>query len=462
MSHFLWIEDFANKDFTFAITAVFGELVKTQPLTENGDAVKQLLRENGIFVELSFLDGLKFIRNPKKLLSVDYVILDINLIIESEPDTDENQWLPKILQDYYGYEPQKNKMANKQSFDKAIKQLTPIAGYQLYVELVMELGFPKEHILFCSTHANEQEAIQAAFKQAKIELPLLLAKYEETAQVQTWVRECRENPYSLLRRGILNVLDDIETKNINLSDAFEKDVPVNRDTFFDGARLMLGTHRKPALDQCQHLYRTLCDYLTKYFDRFSSRDLYKGIYQGNGLDLEIPKKYAIPAYFVRNWVAHNIINNANSEFSAQDVGFLFIIVLKTMFDYAGFEMFKSLYDFNEINNTDLQAMLCDLQNRHYSYSGQCEIFELIRLKGQKNWNRHLETEDFVAQMYASFLFGGVELKARTKAKPFTETVAKYEGTGYWVNLTYLIDSHGDTLFESLKSIAYHRITERHF
>jgi hypothetical protein len=461
MSHFLWIEDFAGNSLTSATKAVFGELVKNQQLTENGNAVKQFFREHGVFVELTFLDGLKFIRNPKKLLSVDYVILDIDLTVKSESDTDDNQWLPKILQDYYGYEPQEDKTTDEQRLEKAKEQLTSVAGYQLYVELVMELGFPKEHILFCSSHAAEQEAIQAAFKQAKIELPLLFSK-AETAKVQAWIKERGENHYSLLRRGILNVLDDIEAKNINLCDTFEKDVPVNRDSFLDGLRFMLSTPRQPSLDTCQHLYRTCCDYLTKYFDRFSSRDLYKGKYQGNGLEMEVPKEYAIPAYFVRNWVAHNIINNANSEFSAQDVGFLFIIVLKTMFDYSSLEMFKPLYDYPGVNDTDLQAMLCDLQNRHYSYSGQCEIFELIRLKGQKNWNRNLETEDFVAQMYASLLFGCVELKARTKAKLFTETAAKHSGAGYWVNLTYLIDSQRDTLYESLKSVAYHRIKERHF
>ena len=49
--------------------------------------------------------------------------------------------------------------------------------------------------------------------------------------------------------------------------------------FFRGLRLklMLSLHRKPSQAQRQHLYRILCDDLTKSFDRFSSRDLYKGI-----------------------------------------------------------------------------------------------------------------------------------------------------------------------------------------
>ncbi len=436
MSHFLWVEDFAGNTLKSATETVFGELLNHQPVPDTEKSVKKRLQKNGVFVEFTFLEGLAFIRHPQKLLAVDYVILDIDLPVKSDVDTDDNQWLPKILQDYYGYEPQEDEMADEQNFEKAKEQLIPVAGYQLYIELVMALGFPKEHILFCSNHADEQKAIQTVFKQAKIELPLLLSKDEKTT-VQAWIREGRENHYAVLRRGILNIINEIETKNINLTEAFEQDIPVNRNTFLEGLKLMLSLHRKPSQQKCQHLYRIWCDYLTKYFDRFSSRDLYKGIYKGNNL-VAIPKEYAIPAYFVRNWVAHNIITNANSEFYAQDVVFLFSIVIKSMFDYSGIEMFKSLYNDKKISDADLQTGLIDWQNRHYSYSGQCEIFELIRLKGEKKWNKHIENEDFVAQMYASFLFCCVELKSRTQARPFTEKAATSKGPGYWVNLTYLI------------------------
>ncbi|KHD06674.1 hypothetical protein PN36_26105 [Candidatus Thiomargarita nelsonii] len=140
-----------------------------------------MLNKNGVLVEFTFLDGLEFIRNPQKLRSVDYVILDIDLAIQS--DLDENEWLPKILQDYYGYEPQEDEMLDEQNFDKAKERLIPVAGYQLYTELVMEHGFPKDHILFCSNHANEQKALQAAFQQALIEFPQPFSK-DDKAKVQ--------------------------------------------------------------------------------------------------------------------------------------------------------------------------------------------------------------------------------------------------------------------------------------
>ena len=463
MSHFLWVEDFAGNTSQSATESVFGELLNNQTIPNNERAVKKLLNKNGILVKDTFMGGLNFVRNPQRLLSVDYVILDIDLIIESDVDIDENNYLPQILKDYYGYEPQPtNKTADERSFDKAKGQLMPVAGYQLYIELVMALGFPRDHILFCSNHAYEHEELRAAFKKARIEFPQPFSK-DEKAKVQAWVKKRVEEPYSVLRRGILNVLDDIEgNANIDLAEPFKRDVPVNKDTFLEGLRFMLNSPRIPSEDKRQHLYRTLCDYLTKYFDRFSGRDLYRGKYKKNGFEIGVPKEYSIPLYFVRNWVAHNILNNPKSEFLAPDVGFLFTLVIKGMFDYSSIEGFKLLYNYPVVNDSDLQTCLIDLQKRHYSYSGQCEIFELIRLKGERNWNRNLSTEDFVAQMYASFLFCCVELKARTKVKPFTDNMIKREGSGYWVNLTYRIDYQRDNLFEYLKSIAYHRLKERNF
>jgi len=167
--------------------SVFGHLLANQPIPNTDKAVKKLLKEHGVLVEFMFLNGLKFIRNPQKLLSVDYVILDIYILIGS----DDSEALNKILQDYYEYEPQPDdESADELSFDKAKGRLIPVAGYQLYIELVMALGFPKEHILFCSNHAEEQKDIQAVFKQAKIELPLLLSK-DDKAEVQAWVKERR-------------------------------------------------------------------------------------------------------------------------------------------------------------------------------------------------------------------------------------------------------------------------------
>ncbi len=317
----------------------------------------------------------------------------------------------------------------------------------------MEHGFPKDHILFCSDHADQQKSIEADFKQAKIEFPLLFSK-DDKSKVQAWVRKRRENPYSVLRRCILNVLDDIEGNvNINLTEPFTKDIPVNKDTFLEGLRFMLNSPRVPSQDKRQHLYRILCDYLTKYFDRFSPKNLYK--------ENRIQKADFIPAYFVRNWVAHNIIKNPNSEFSAQDIGFLFILVMKAMFDYSNSsDKFKLLYDYpTSINNTELQNCLIslhtDCRNHSIVPKYETEIFELIRLRGEQNKNRQqIPTEDFVALMYASFLFSCVRIEPKTQT---TTNGLKYE-----INWDYMIDYQEDVFFAFLKSIAFHRLKDKNY
>jgi len=455
MSQFLWVEDFGDVDVDATATSVFGGILANQSIPNNQFRLRKLLAEQGVLLKLDFVEALEFIRNPEELLRIDYIILDIWLPVDTTKNTtaETGEYLQTLLQRYD---------ADKQT---ASEELEKMAGYQLYVELIMEIGFPKEHILFCSNHAEELSSISQAFGEAKLKLLEIPTKQreEDIATVQNWVKRCRENPYSVLRRGILNVLDDIEGNvNCDLTEPFQKEVPVNKDTFLEGLRFMLNSHRIPSEAKRQHLFKALCDYLTKYFDRFSGRDLYRGKYKGNGFEMEVPKAYTIPLYFIRNWVAHNILNNANSAFSEQDVGFLFMQVVKGMFDYSSIERFQLLYRYPVVNDSDLQTCLIDLQNRHYSYSGQCEIFELIRLKGERKRNRNVSTEDFVAHKYASFLFCCVELRTRTKAKSFTDNMAQREGLGYWVNLTYHIDSQGDNLFESLKSIAYHRLKEKNF
>jgi hypothetical protein len=376
MSQFLWVEDFAGPTLRDTTVGVFGELLKNQQIPETKREVKQLLKKQGVFVELSFLDGLVFIRDPKKLLQVDYIILDIWLDINIKPD---KKRLPKLLQEYYGYEPQPDdEIADENSFNKAKAELLEVAGYQLYVELVMDHGFPKEHILFCSDHADEQKSIQRKFKQAKIEFPRLYSKNNKK-QVQAWVRERRKNPYSVLRRGILNVLDHLESNNHSLTLPFAEEAdPVNAATFLKGLNLLLKDAVKEPPQQDQgYLFLTLCDYLTKPFERFT-RELFNGRYKGQNLNrIQMDQAFIIPAYFIRNWVAHGLLTHSETQ-SAQDIAFIFILVINSMFNYPdlkkGLKAFKSLYSAQAMAEQDLIRLLYDMLHEYYNFPEKCDIF----------------------------------------------------------------------------------------
>ena len=139
MSYFLWIEDFENSSKVTA-SEVLGGIVEEQSLSDHKQQLKNNLKEQGVFVELSFQDGLGFIRN--RLQKIDYIILDIDLPAYSKGD-EINADVLHLLEQYYGYD---NENDDEVLLLDKCKELKEVAGYHIYTELVVQLGFPKEHI----------------------------------------------------------------------------------------------------------------------------------------------------------------------------------------------------------------------------------------------------------------------------------------------------------------------------
>jgi len=374
MSHFLWIEDFAGGTLQSATETVFGEMLKNQPLPKTEKALKELLKKNGVLVEFTFLDGLEFIRNPQKWLSVDYVILDIDLAIQS--DIDENEWLPKILQDYYGYEPQEDEMLDEQNFDKAKERLIPVAGYQLYTELVMEHGFPKDHILFCSNHANEQKALQAAFQQARFEFPQPFSK-DDKAKVQAWVRQRRENHYAVLRRGILEgcrTIQSLLNQRQKAAIQFDEFVKVDNDSrnvtvaemqdYLETLPNLLPL-RKP--ENCQRFYKLFIRSLAHEWDAAYPDNLSACDKNDKSCIQARRVKYTFGWIMkcVRNWGAHTTMFDKLAE---PEVAFLFIVAMRAMFKLSdNTEAYENIL-LNLFNKTDSSAM-----KKRIGSNGQTQI-----------------------------------------------------------------------------------------
>jgi hypothetical protein len=457
MSQFLWVEDFGHvdADIEATTTSVFGRILANQTIPDNKYKLRKFLASQGILLKLDFLEALEFIRNPEQLLGVDYIILDVWLPVETTKNlsAETGDYLQTLLQRYH---------ADKQT---ACARLEKVAGYQLYVELIMEIGFPKEHILFCSNHAEELSSINKAFSEAKLQLPEIPTKQREAdiATVQTWVKTCRENHYSVLRRGILNVLTHIKADNLQLTPPFaDEDDPVDMPTFLTGLEYLLKhTLKEPADTEKHSLFRTVCDSLTKPFERFSKELLYRGLYRGKNTEVEVKKEYLIPAYLVRNWIAHGVMNNPQMPLSTQDTAFIFMLVIKSLFDYSCFEVFKSLYSYQTVTDNELVAKL-SAWHESYSYPKECDIFELIRLKGEKKLNPNWQQEPFMDHVYASFLFNCLksgafkETKGETELYKKTRTNLHGDQRGYYFNLSYRLETKDD-LFETLKPIAYHQI-----
>ncbi|MFA5923777.1 MAG: hypothetical protein WC856_21200 [Methylococcaceae bacterium] len=166
------------------------------------EELKRYLKSENLFLELSLQDGLEFIKN--RLEEIDYIILDINLVPYLEDDP-INTCLESILREFHNYSSQENESYLEQR--ERIKalcseaQLKENGGYYLFTQLIVEKGFPKQHILFCSNHGDTTTSIQDTFKSAKIALPPIYKKSD--SEVKEWIKDRHENPYSRLRRGII-------------------------------------------------------------------------------------------------------------------------------------------------------------------------------------------------------------------------------------------------------------------
>ncbi|MDO9139168.1 MAG: hypothetical protein Q7U38_02410, partial [Methylobacter sp.] len=123
MSHFLWIEDFDNSPKATA-NNVLGSLFDDSYFSEDKRQLRKNLKQHGVFIELSFQDGLSFI--CQHLYKIDYVILDINLPAISEGDTINDAVLKKLT-DFQAYQKQADEKEDEQLLTEKCKELREIA-----------------------------------------------------------------------------------------------------------------------------------------------------------------------------------------------------------------------------------------------------------------------------------------------------------------------------------------------
>ena len=332
MSQFLWIENITTNTIKTDTENVFGRLLNRSVIPDNMWQIKRLLQDYGVFIAVTFLESLEFIYDPRQLLQIDYVILDLEISLQLL--SDRNPILVKILKNYYDYKPQpSNPILDETSFIAAQERLIPVAGYQLYIELVRELGFPKEHILFCAHDIAKQTAIRSIFKNAKVELPLLIAKTDKK-HFHQWVQEKNENSYSILRRAIImgcHYLQAIlqaerrnDTPKLFRSD-YDSSLPALTSKDLEDYLATLTT----ILPLCrpvnpQVVYRLFIKQLALKWDNNHSAN--------NHLPLTIQSHHKYSFNWIRKcakkWLSHT---TTFKQFSEQDLGFFFLITMRVMF-----------------------------------------------------------------------------------------------------------------------------------
>jgi hypothetical protein len=273
---------------------------------------------------LSFQDGLGFIRD--NLNKIDYIILDIDLPAYSTGD-EVNESVLELLKTFEGYEKLDDETEDEELLGKKCNELKGMAGFYLYTELVVELGFPKQHILFCSNHGENTKSIQEAFKTAKIALPRIYEK--ANPEVQKWVKECHENPYSRLRRGIIegcNHLKGLDESQIQFNLFVQE------------------TEKQSSLEDIHNYLDVLANFLPlrepdnkttlyKLFIRTLSHEWEAAVKPSEGKNISCNKE--IYAFYrimktTRNWVAHNA-NGIFDKLTEQDLAYLFLCNMRAMF-----------------------------------------------------------------------------------------------------------------------------------
>lgn len=332
MSQFLWIESTTLNTLKTDTVNIFGNFINRSVIPDNQLQIQHILRECGVFVVFTFLESLEFIYDPHQFFQIDYVILDLEIPLHL--GLEKNPILVKILKNYYDYRPQpNNQIIDENNFVAAQERLIPVTGYQLYIELVRELGFPKEHILFCTHDITQQASVRSIFKHAKIELPLLLSKTNR-AQLQFWIRKKQANSYSVLRRAIIMGCQHLRAiLKAEPQNAIHKLFRMDHDSSLPPLTLQeLDNYLATLLTilplRCPanppSVYKLFIKHLAlKWEDTYTSdKKLYLTTRSHHQYSFNWIRKCA------KKWLSHTATFKQLSE---QDLGFFFLITMRVMF-----------------------------------------------------------------------------------------------------------------------------------
>jgi hypothetical protein len=332
MTHFLWVEDFnisetkrSENIVSSTVSSVFGSIldkteVSARLAEEDEYDAQDFLEEKGIFLKLNLLEALEFINDPKELSKIDFVVLDVDMPLENG-QRDNNNYLPILIEQY-----------------KSEDALRKIAGYQIYTELVIELGFPKSHILFCSNHASYFEELKSKFASANIKPPISpnsdkpFLEKSDKADINQWLDNAHLD-YFILRRGIIEGCRYIA----NLIKNEEKDKDREKQLTKDYLRFndYIESEKEVSLEDMRDYLKVLENFLSLR-EPVDKSTLYKLFTRTLTHEWEAtePKKIRGLAWIMkstRNWITHN-----STLFNALDetmVAYLFIMNMRIMFSF---------------------------------------------------------------------------------------------------------------------------------
>lgn len=215
MSRILWIEDFEGDKYREFSSALFSDALSifSDEFPNSRVPLREFLSKENIILKTTFVEASRYIN--ESIHKIDAVIIDIDLNLFREdiklaPDKDPKQcfkeylgeqtWL--LLTHWHNFDPDSNDW--EKSFETARAEMRKIAGYHLFIDLVINKRFPKEHIIFASNHFEYISSIRDSFKIAKIDPPKALSKDKaaDLVEVCKWICGIRNQSYLQFRRWV--------------------------------------------------------------------------------------------------------------------------------------------------------------------------------------------------------------------------------------------------------------------
>ena len=191
--------------------------------------------------------------------------------------------------------------------------------------------------------------------------------------------------------------------------------------------------------------------MTKPFELFTFRELKHFSHNENKKNIdneEWRKKWMerrssmIPPYFLRNWIAHGLISGSKNtpDFTSRDVGFIFLLVIKSMFNvemYGNKGELKSLFGDLKRSFKSIRSQVLKFYQNDYARSFVSEKLDIIESLGHKNernkanWKLYWKNQNFISHFYASYLLASSNL-----LKNYSNVDQVSREKEFKVNLTY--------------------------
>jgi len=325
MSAFLWVEDFEGGQYREFAHALFGQALALQanafPDEEIG--LRALLRKHQITLATNYAEAARLI--GERINDFDFVVLDIDLILMGEDRDKDMPIVQPPLERWYGYKPEADD--EEASYNEARTKMKKVAGYHLFLDLVLKHGFPGNRILFCSNHGDQLKvSIDDSFEKARIETPDIWKKHD--ARVKDWIDRKRVDPYFRLRRWVTSACEEL-LEGLKFGQTHYK-MPalpgagaltlVNAEILLENLPRLIPAYETSERER-QLAFRLFVRTLTQDWDKVNFKDKSLRPWEAS---------FAAVLVHARNWTSHDV--NALSLLHEEDVVLLFLIAIRMCFD----------------------------------------------------------------------------------------------------------------------------------